>query len=337
MFGNRLGWSISTVIVLVTGIVLILLSRYGQPSLPGELGRNAASYTISMPVDPAALARYMTEDFDPAPLYQQAIAAYQADPDAYEGHDRIKATEDERLSDLRPGIDLLVKASESRQHNVFGANPQDVIGYDPDRPQINALRKLGKAAIYLGLLHNREKNYDEARRLYEAVYALGAKLYHERLVWEEFDAGLELLGDSSQALARLGEATGQPEMVSIYGTFNRERMELYEQRIKPLHHAIKALNPYTADMVALAMNAGDFLWRIEATLALGRCKFSASHYDVPYPAVPYSDVPPDSGHFGDQQAARKALDLLVNDPDPRVRLAAQQARDLTVEQFRKLR
>jgi hypothetical protein len=212
-----------------------------------------------------------------------------------------------------------------------------VINYDPDRPRVNALRKLGKAAVYLGLLSNRERKTDAAQRLYEAAYALGAKLYHERLSWEAFDAGLELLGDASQALSRLGEATGQPELVSIYGTFNRHRMELYEQRVKPLHHAIKALNPYTADMIGLAFNGGDHLWRVEAALALGRCKFSASRYDVPYPAIPRSDVPPQSGHFGDQQAARKALDVLVNDPDARVRMAAEAARDLTIEQFRKLR
>ena len=337
MFGNRLGWSISAVIVLVTAVVLVMLSRYGEPSLPGELGRNAASHTITMPVEPAALARHMTEGFDPGPVYQEAVAAYAADPEAYDGHDRIKATEDERLAKLRPGLDLLVKASQSKVPNVFGANPREVINYDPDRPKINALRKLGKSAIYVGLLYNREKKPDEARRLYEAAYALGAKLYHERLIWEEFDAGLELLGDTSQALSRLGEATAQPELVSIYGTFNRQRMELYEQRVKPLHHAVKALNPYTADMIAIAMNGGDHLWRVEATLALGRCQWSASHYDVPYPAVPPKDIPEGSGHFGDQQAARKALDLLINDADAGVRIAAELARNLTVEQFRKLR
>jgi tetratricopeptide (TPR) repeat protein len=314
-----------------------MLSRYGQPSLPGELGQNAASYTIAMPVDPAALARSMTESFDPAPAYQEAIAAYEADRELFDAHDRIKTTDDPRVEKLRPVVDLLVKAARSREHNVFGARPEDVINYDPDRARVNALRKVGKTAIYLGLLHNREKKLDEARALYEAVYALGAKLYHERLVWEEFDAGLELLGDASQALVRLGEATGQPDLVSVYGTFNRHRMELYEQRVKPLHHSIKALNPYTADMVALALNGGDVLWRVEATLSLGRCKYSASHYDVPYPATPNNNATPDSGHFGDQQAARKTLDRLVDDPDARVRIAAQRARDLPVEGFRKLR
>lgn len=337
MFGNRLGWSISAVIVILTAVVLVMLSRYGQPSSPGELGRNAASYTITMPVDPAGIARSMTESFDPAPVYQEAIAAYEANRELFDAHDRIKTTDDPRVEQLRPVMELLVKAAQSRQHNVFGANPEEVINYDPDRPRVNAIRKIGKTAIYLGLLHNREKRPDEARRLYDAVYALGAKLYHERLIWEEFDAGLELLGDASQALVRLGEATGQPDLVSVYGTFNRHRLELYEQRVKPLHHAIKALNPYTADVVALALNGGDVLWRVEATLSLGRCKWSASHYDVPYPATPSNNATADSGHFGDQLTARKTLDQLVNDPVPRVRIAAQRARDLTVEEFRKLR
>ena len=337
MFGNRLGWSISAVIVVVTVLILVQLSSYGQPSEPGPLGRDAKTHTISMPVDPAAVAKFMVERFDPAPLYQEAIAAYQANPDDYDAHDRIKATDDPRVAKLSKGIDLLAKAALSSQHTVFAGRPQDVINYDPDRPQINALRRLGKAAIYLGLLHNREKNTEEAKRLYEAAYALGVKLYHERLSWEEFDAGLELLGDAGQALSRLGEATAQPELVSVYGTLNRNRMELYDQRVKPLQHAIKALNPYTADMIAIALDGGDSLWRIEATLALGRCKYSASRYDRPHPAVSAGNAPSNSGHFGDQQAARKALDELANDPDGRVRIAAQAARDLTVEQFRKLR
>jgi tetratricopeptide (TPR) repeat protein len=338
MFGNRLGWSISAAIVVLTAIVLVMLARYGQPSLPGELGRNAASHTISMPVDPAGIVRSMPENFDPAPVYREAIAAYQADPELFGAHDareRLQTTDDPRVEKLRPVMDLLVKAAQSRQHHIF--EPEEVINYDPDRPQINAIRKVGKTAIYLGLLHNREKRPDEARRLFEAVFALGAKLYHERLIWEEFDAALELLGDASQALVRLGEATGQPDLVSVYGTLNLHRMELYEQRVKPLHHAIKALNPYTADMVALALNGGDVLWRVEATLSLGRCKWSASHYDAPYPATPSNNATPDSGHFGDQQAARQALEQLVNDPNPRVRIAAQRGHDLTVEEFRKLR
>src|SRR5688572_15100387 len=184
MFGNRLGWSISAVIVILTAVVLVMLSRYGQPSSPGELGRNAASFTITMPVDPAGIARSMTESFDPAPIYQEAIAAYEGDPELFDAHDRIKTTEDPRVEKLRPVMDLLVKAAQSRQHNVFGANPEEIINYDPDRPRVNAIRKIGKTAIYLGLLHNREKRPDEARRLYDAVYALGAKLYHERLIWE---------------------------------------------------------------------------------------------------------------------------------------------------------
>jgi hypothetical protein len=291
-----------------------------------------------MPVDPAAIAwNYMTERFDPAPIYQAAIEAYEANPDLYDAPDRIKTTDDPRVAEMGKGIELLAQAARSSQNSVFGARPQDVIHYNPERPRVNALRRLGKAAIYVGLLNNREKKTDEAQRLYEAAFALGVKLYHERLTWESFDVALELLGDASQAMSRLGEATARPELVSIYGTFNRQRMELYEQRVKPLHHAIKALNPYTADMIALAFDGGDHLWRIEATLSLGRCKYSAGRYDVPQPVVPRGDAPAGSGHFGDQQAARKALDRLVNDPDARVRIAAQQARELSVEQFRKLR
>lgn len=77
------------------------------------------------------------------------------------------------------------------------------------------------------------------------------------------------------------------------------------------------MDPYPGDMFALADRASEVMWRVEAILALGRLKYSAERY-------------------GDQQGALAVVAGLSGSGDPRIRAAAIAARDLTVEQFRKL-
>ncbi len=342
MFGNRLGWSFSAVIVVLTAVFLWQLSRQGRPSEPGELGRRAGEHTIMLPVPGARLAPYMTEPYEAAPLYAEAVLSYEAAESDMRRIDELRSLESPAAVELAKILEPVVKASRSARPGVLGGKLLETINYGPERPRIERLRALGKGAVRLGLLHGAAKRPEEARRYFEAALALGLKMFEERLIWEEFDAGFELMGDASAALARLAETSGSAaaeaaEAGSVYREFAKQRIDFYNARIKPLHHAIKSISPYTADMIALAYGGGDHLWRVEATLALGRCKFSASRFDVPYPQPSPASVPEGAGHFGDQQAARRALDQLTNDADVRVQVAAHAARALGVEQFRKLR
>ena len=80
----------------------------------------------------------------------------------------------------------------------------------------------------------------------------------------------------------------------------------------------EAANRTWGDVAELAMHGGDPMWRVEATLALGRCRYT-------------------SPRAGDQFGATKLIDQLLNDPDPRVKLAASVAKVLTRDSIHKIR
>jgi hypothetical protein len=56
------------------------------------------------------------------------------------------------------------------------------VSYESDKPEIDALRVVGKAAVNAGLLAQ-EANPAEAMKYYEAAFSMGAKLMQERLLY----------------------------------------------------------------------------------------------------------------------------------------------------------
>jgi hypothetical protein len=96
-----------------------------------------------------------------------------------------------------------------------------------------------------------------------------------------------------------------------------KRQESYRKQIRPVQEAVMVVEPKPGDIFALAEKAAEPMWRVEAILALGRLRYSAER-------------------SGDKQGAAKVVAALCTAGDPRIRTAAIAARDLTVEQFRKL-
>ena len=65
MFGNVLGWVISAVIVALTTIAMsafYVAGAYISP--PGTVGRNAASYSMQLPLDPRSLDHLLVRGLD---------------------------------------------------------------------------------------------------------------------------------------------------------------------------------------------------------------------------------------------------------------------------------
>jgi len=84
MFGNLLGWIISLVILALTTVVMAGFYMAGAYiSEPGAVGRNAASYSMQLPLDPRSLATWMSEEQDAIAIYKEAIGEYNARPQAY--------------------------------------------------------------------------------------------------------------------------------------------------------------------------------------------------------------------------------------------------------------
>jgi len=317
MFGNALGWLISALIVAACIVFLVFVGQQGQVSPPGQVGQNAANWKIEMPVEPVTLAPFMVEATDPVALYRQAIDLFEADEFELKRANSFTATDSAQAQRWSKMIQLIVQAARSSRPAVFGNRLADVINYDPDQQHIESLRTIARMAIRMGLLYGTESKYAEQRQHLEAVLALGCKLYAERLTLAEYMLGTELLGESSLGLANQAKRIGETAREASLKEFNDKRLESFRKQIEPVRAAIMVVDPYPGDIFALAENSGEAMWRVEAILALGRLKFSAERP-------------------GDTRGASAAIESLCNHGDPRIRTAARAAKDLTIEQFRKL-
>jgi len=326
MFGNRVGWGISALIVLAAVLLLWRVYRIGTDfTPPGPIGQSAALWTMQLPVDPRSIATWMTEDVDAIDLYKQVIAEYMANL-AYDGYLRQASADPAVIQQINKGIDLMIRASTAKRPGVFIDRPSEIITYDSDRRPLKALKAMGDVGIRLGLILNNKDRpvYDatRARQVFQAVFSLGLKLYEERLVWEEADYGLKLM-----ATSRYLDDPASPGRADLLQKFDDQRKPFYFKYIDPLLRHIFIANPdakrfpqfrsWGGDMAALATKCPEYMWRVEAIFALGRCKFQGNT-------------------MGDQKGAVRLLKSLCEDSDPRIRIAAQAADRLTREDLQRL-
>ena len=329
MFGNRLGWGISAVLAAFTLFLFWQLARLNAISPPsrgivartGNVSLNLAQDSqkldpITLPFNVASLLPKMTDAADPAPIYAEAIADYQANPDAYEGTGGVKGPR---------GFDALLRARHCRPSTVFAHRAAEVIGYEVGvvRPlaDIRALRAVGKAASKAALGAPPDQSAD-ALALAEAVLSLGAKMFDERLRYEEFLAGAELVRDGAYLIGRLDTARA-----AAAAAVDPAVKQLVAERCVPLWTVISSIDPgvvgrTAGDIFYIARNSKERLWQVEATLKLGRLKHDQG----------------EGGRGADGRGALITVRRMANDPslDPAVRTAAQRALELTVEQHRLL-
>jgi hypothetical protein len=316
MFGNVLGWAISVLILLATTVGMSCMYTAGtQIAPPGTVGLNAASYSMQLPLDPRSLATWMTEEQDAVAIYKEAIADYNAKTRHYNAYIERGKLNSPEYAEIEKGVNLLVKAATMRRPGVFSDRLAELITYDSDRPALKeALRSLGQTAMKVGRQNELDKNVSRAREIYRAVYTLGVKLYEERLVFDEWHEAREMLSVAKW----LGEISESGDEASRFKQIDAQILPFYKSKIEAPQNTIMVLYPQTGDVAALAKNAGDSMWRVEAILALGRCRYT-------------------SPRAGDQLGATRLIDELQTDPDPRIRLAASVAKSLTRESIHKIR
>jgi hypothetical protein len=331
MFGNRLGWGISAVLALCTlglfwmlaGLNAVSPPSTGVVSRTGNVALNLAKNPqkldpLVLPFNVAAILPNMTDPASPAPIYQEAIADYKAHPDTYTAHPPAN------LTSLK-GFDALIRARVCRPSVVFAPRETFIIGYEigSSKPleDVRALFDVGKSASRAALSAQPSQEAD-ALLLAEAVFSLGAKLFDERLRYEEMTDGAELMRDGAYLIAKF-----DPSRAQAVAGVDPALKQLLADRCVPLWTVISSVDPgvvgrTAGDIFYIAKHSRERLWQIEATLKLGRLKHDQG----------------EGGRGGDGRAAALAAKRMANDDalDPAVRTAAQRAVDLTVEQHRML-
>lgn len=316
MFGNTKGWISSAAIVVAMALFAWQLRLFTIPAPSAPTGKFPQTLKpLVLPVDPATIVP-MNEPCDAADLYRQAIDAYKADRALYDGYDATK-------SDLTKmtALEALVKATPCSKMTLFSAKPESVIVYSVDLPDMRALDKLGSLALKVGA-DTMAKDADKGRRYCEAAFALGAKLFAERVIFDEANNGLNQMIASSAGLKLAAAKAKDTARVEQITRFVEETIEFKDKQFLPLRPVIASLDNktyarYSGDIFQMAERSPERMWRVEALLTIGRMKF---------------DLP--QGHKGDRIAAIRRPKEWLNDPDPAVRRAAKLADDLTITGFR---
>ncbi|HEY8666513.1 MAG TPA: hypothetical protein VIL86_07610 [Tepidisphaeraceae bacterium] len=321
MWGNRLGWGISGAIVIGALGVYALIVLAMKPSPPTAFITGHPDYLtrVELPVDPRTVVKVMTDDCDAGPMYREAINDVGRHQVLYDQFGEGRAPM-ERVGELK-GVDNLLKAAKCKRMTLFSANPKEVVNYIGEREPIEALAKVAKAAIAIGL-RSKEKDPETARKYYEAAFSLGTKMYEERVVYEELQVGIDLLGTAASALKSLVKEK-DPAAADALGNFDASKLEYFQNRIAPVMRVISSIDPnvqfqHTGDVFKLASpDNEEKMFRTEAVLKLGRQKYFAAR-------------------SADQWGARRILRKYAQDDDPAISTAAQLGLDLTLEGYRAL-
>src|SRR4051794_33536078 len=208
MWGNRLGWVVSACLVLLVAKPLWIASQAPRASSPSGVFPALMS-RIALPADAKSVAPgVMAEPCDAGDLYREAIQEYQSNRRAY---DKYFSNPRSAQAEKPKAVELLTQASRCADMTLFVKTPSELLNYRPETPGVETMEKLGRMANQLGLLYRLDKKPQEARRYFEAMFALGYHLYAERVAWIEFTAGVNLMADAARGLAKLETDENNPD------------------------------------------------------------------------------------------------------------------------------
>ena len=322
MWGNWIGWVISAVLLGASGAGFYHLAVPPPESAPVHLIPDSLMRNLSLPEGTDKIVPPGKREGDAGQLYLQAMMRFKANPTPY--NDPIHAAP----NDL-PAIDLLRQATDYRRMSLFEARPQLLINYNNDLPELDALIKIADAADTVGLGARLDGKYAEAKQCFNAVFALGRHLFDERVTWREMSAGIGMMSDASQNLAKIAddEKDGARSAVlrHLQEELDKYRNELQDKIASPLTNPVESYaGKYSGDIFAIAKDTSvERVWRVQAILHLGRYKWNVA-----------------DGHRGDQVWGHRVLRRVKNSIDSAnldnvIQTATDVALDLTLDQQRK--
>ena len=337
-WGNAAGWTSAALACGVAGVLLLVLHSAGSMTPPTAFGRDAANFgPIALPIDAGDVAgdvRASNADAagDVGAIYRNAAAAMAGDAGVgrrYE--DFAEAAAAPAAEGDLPLLDRLLAALDAQagtEVSIFADDPASLVNYDRSLPKLEALYTLGRTAVrQAGLLARRNEPGDAAaaRRLYESAFALGVRLFQERIVHREMELGYRLVSQSTGGLAALAQKAGDAPRAAVL----RKSLEAFKAyvngRLEPTWAVLGSINDTERDDDAADVHPGDValiaadaradpMWRAEAILRLGKYRVDATRR-------------------GDRAGAdRLVTELSRTLAEPRLKLAATQAAALTRSQ-----
>ena len=342
MFGNLRGWIISAVLLAGLGWLCKVIYDFGKPTaaapipklVDGKPSRETirprdSLVALALPIAPSAIVQ-PTVDGNAGDALRAALELYR-DPTTRRAYERF-ASRNRNAGDYdalpKAPIEKLIEAGPMRQMRFLSTGDLDrIINYDTrNRPDLNDLQQLAGVASTLANYRafkppgsDRMVDPAGARKLFEALFLIGQKLFEERVVYDEMQLGLELMAGATGGLMKLAEAERNVEMLGRLRAFDEARVQYVTGHILPIWRVISSIDDgviarHAGNVFLLAMEGEDRMWRVEALLKLGRYRFHATR-------------------AGDQSTANRVLkQIAASEADPVIQHAARTARDLTSAQ-----
>lgn len=321
MFGNVRGWLISGAIFAFT-VLLIWKQGTMEPISPVSKAKvlAVAKEPPTTSVDPKSLVPPGTNDCDAGEKYRQAAMFYKQNRRKFDNYNKSKDKAKD-FENIREGIDLIVEGAGCARMNLFGKKVTEAVNYDNSKPYLEELQQLGRIAVEAGASRAmKPATAAEGRKYIEAAFTLGRNLYEERVVFEEFRIGAEMMGNAAGILAKFvvkeGEQFDKLNKL-VQDTSIGEKYKVVWATISGIPEEGKTV-AFPGDIFDLAQNGKEPMWQTEAILKLGRLRWMRGV------------------KYGDQKGAMRVLKQLADRTDlpPNAKAAAIAARDLDVEKFR---
>jgi hypothetical protein len=320
MWGNTKGWIISAILVIAFTTTVCALQMTGTtPSgmTPAFAARVASLEPIRLPTSPDSMVR-MSDDCNAADAYREAIRQYEANPSLYETFRTDR-------SDQYAACEQLVLGTHCRDMTLWTKNPEALVNWDREKEPLVALQKVGHVTALRALAALKSNDLSAATAYGEAAFALGAKLAGERIVYDEFEAGLGLMGEAAPVLRDIAKARHDSQREGQIDAFDKARQgfmrpdgPIYDLHVITANIDGNVSGARAGDVFYLAQHSPERLWRVEACFQLARI-----HRNVG-----------DNGRASDQRYAQMLLRRIADtDTDPIVKLAATKARDVTDAEY----
>ncbi len=319
MWGNRLGWLISAVIVaLIVGAFAWASYAAGRTTPPSEFSQKTENFdALEFPGDPAHLLTIADmKSRDGGELYWTAIKTIRDNPDIYENA-KADLTRVSEYTVLEP----ILEAAHHPTADIFRSRPDAVVKFGK-KPPLDAIEKAGTLCRGIGIQYAKQNKFEEATRYLTASYVLGLRLFQDRQCRRQLDLGMGLMGTSASQLAIIAKLEKKDAMQKKLEDFGTAYLAFDRERVKPVERIITSIDPkvsreHVGDVFKLAHESREKVWQLESILRLGMYKYN-------------------SPLAGDRRAALRAIREFAKSEDPAIQSAAIAARDLTVEDYRRL-
>jgi len=346
--GNKAGWIIAGVIVLVIGAIVVKVVIFPSPTDPTSTTR-AKGFMDELPTDTSLALLTGTlpggsgnagDDYKAA---LDAITRHKVIFDAFEkvlARDRGQGERDLVKGELAVPADVIAAWKEIAAHLKAGASKgsfEYTLKHTPATFEVGYrfrgtvdLINIQQTLARLVWFHLGQKDYDAAIDLQKDLIVMGWHMGREGARLHMTDSGLAFQGQLAGDLARFyfqgaskvketdadkaQKYTDASDQVKKF----MQSVGMARSRLRAVNHVFASTKIPIGDILNIAEKHKDRAVRVQAILFLGRLRFEIS------------------GHRGDTRYTKKLIDQYASSSDPFEAAAAKAARDLTEDGWKKV-